>query len=68
MYAQLDVEQGRAKIEIGRGVIYGIAAENQKDVNFSGLHIADQIAERFDAINGVRVEWIRVVHGFPHVA
>ena len=57
-----------AKFKIGGRIVSGISAQDEQHVHFAGAHVGDQIFDRFDLVDRVRVDGIGVEYGLADVA
>ena len=66
--AQLHLLQRIQEIQIGGRIVHRVAAENQKRLDRSVVHVADQVFDRSDFIDGVGFHRVGIDHSLAGVA
>ncbi len=56
------------KIEIGGRIVNRIAADNHQHVNFSGVHVSNQIADGLSVLDRINFNGINVRNGLAGIA
>ena len=70
--AEVDAEahllKARAEVEVGRRVVDGVAADDDEHLDLALVDVGQQLSQRLDVIDGVRVNRLGVHDGLPRVA
>ena len=56
------------EVQIGGRVVGGVAAEDDQQVDFAGVHVGDEFFDRFGLIDRIRVDGIGVENRLADVA
>ena len=64
----LAVLQRVGEVQIGGRIVGRIAAEDDQQIDFAGVHVGDEIFDRFGLIDRIRIDWVGVEDGLADVA